>query len=304
MKYLRVTQGENDSYSHKGSLAMDFGGKDQGSDKLYAPCDMIVKRCRQKANGEMYLESTEKVEFADGTIDYAHLLCLHDSVFNYREGQVVKQGEHFYDEGGMGNNKPNRFGTHVHIEAGKGKWQNTRQFANKYNVYVSENQNHLYDLFWLDSDVTVLDSKGYNWKRVVENVVESNLSKEPSRLKIGFASGGDIKAINAELERLGIVDNHISDGYITTNIYVSYGDKLAIENKCKELGIEIVDYVEPVQPPVDNEVTELKEKISVLEEQNTNLKADLREKQQQIDVVEEKNRILTDKINKIKEIIE
>ena len=44
MEYLRVTQGEFDPYSHAGSMAMDFGGKDTESDKLYCPCDMIIKR--------------------------------------------------------------------------------------------------------------------------------------------------------------------------------------------------------------------------------------------------------------------
>ena len=70
MEYLRVTQGENDTYSHAGSLAMDFGGKGTGADKLYCPCDMVVKRTRQNANGELYLESVEPVLFADGSTDY------------------------------------------------------------------------------------------------------------------------------------------------------------------------------------------------------------------------------------------
>lgn len=166
MEYLRVTQGENGSYSHAGSLAMDFGGKDTGADKLYCPCDMIVKRCRQKANGELYLESTLPVEFADGTTDYARLICLHDGVFNVVEGQVLKQGDYFYDEGGMGSGNPKAFGTHVHMEAGKGKWNSCTQSANSQGTYVIENQSHLYDLFILGDDVQILDGGGYEWKRV------------------------------------------------------------------------------------------------------------------------------------------
>ena len=171
MEYLRVTQGEKGTYSHKGSLAMDFGGRDGGSDKLFAPCDMVVKRCRADATGEMYLESTQKVLFADGTVDFARLLCIHDAVFNKKVGDVVKQGEHFYDEGGMGSGKPNKFATHVHIEAGKGRWKSTTQSKNSSGTYVCERQESLYNLFILGEDVQVLDGGGYKW------VQENNLTK-------------------------------------------------------------------------------------------------------------------------------
>lgn len=167
MKYLRVSQGEYDTYSHAGSLAMDFAGKDTGSDKLYCPCDMIVKRCRHNATGELYLESISPVLFADGTSDYARLLCIHDSQFNVVEGQIIKQDEYFYDEGGMGSGNPNKFAIHVHIEAGKGKWKSCSQFKNAQGVYVCENQAHLYDLFLLDDDVVIdKNNGGYSWKRV------------------------------------------------------------------------------------------------------------------------------------------
>ena len=174
MEYLRVTQPEDSIYSHAGSLAMDFGGKDTGADKLYCPCDMVVKRCRQNANGELYLESTLPVQFADGTTDYARLLCVHDAVFNVVEGQVLKQGDYFYDEGGMGNGKPNAFAVHVHIEAGKGKWASCTQSRNNQGTYVIERQAHLYDLFVLGDDVIIKDDGGYNWKR------ESDIEKPES----------------------------------------------------------------------------------------------------------------------------
>lgn len=173
MKNLRVTQGELSTFSHAGSLAIDFGGKDTGSDKLYAPCDMVVKRCRHNATGELYLESIEPVRFADGTADYARLLCVHDSSFNVSEGQIIKQGEYFYDEGGMGSGNPNKFAIHVHIEGGKGKWTSCTQFRNTQGTYVCEKQSHLYDMFILDNDTVIeVDKKtgapldgGYAWVR-------------------------------------------------------------------------------------------------------------------------------------------
>ena len=186
METLRVTQGENSTYSHAGSLAMDFGGKDTGADKLFCPCDMVVKRTRQKANGELYLESVEKVQFADGTADYARLLCMHDGAFNVKEGQLIKQGEYFHDEGGMGAGNPNKFANHVHIEAGKGRWKSTTQSPNAKGTYVIENQAHLYDLFTIGADVHIVASGGYSWKR--EQPAEScaqceNLKRQLTQLK-------------------------------------------------------------------------------------------------------------------------
>ena len=172
MEYLRVTQRagfnadgsvDTTSYSHAGSWAVDFAGQDEGSDKLYLPCDMIVKRCRTAANGELYLESVDPVWFADGTKDYAKMVCLHDSEFNVAAGDVLKQGTYFYDEGGIGSGDPNKFGIHVHIEAGKGKWKSTTQSANAQGTYVMEDQSPLYELFIVGDDVVIMDEGGYDW---------------------------------------------------------------------------------------------------------------------------------------------
>lgn len=180
MEYLRVTQGENTG-SHLGSLAMDFGGKDTGSDKLYCPCDMVVIRTREKANGELYLESTEPVLFADGTTDYARLLCIHDSTFNVVKGQIVKQGEYFYDEGGMGSGNPNAFATHVHIEAGKGKFASEGtavQSKNSQGTYVMSRLSHLNDLFVVGDDVKILGTGGYTWVRESELALKMKAQTE------------------------------------------------------------------------------------------------------------------------------
>lgn len=176
MENLRVTQEENKG-THKGSLAIDFGGKDTGKDCLYAPCTMIVKRIRENANGEVYLESVKPVIFADGTRDYARLLVLHDSeAQNLLEvGEMINQGEYFYSEGGMGGGVPNKFANHVHIEAGKGRWKENgaeKHYRTGYkdedgnNTYSITNPTSLYNLFVLKRDTIILEDGGYNWKYV------------------------------------------------------------------------------------------------------------------------------------------
>ena len=217
MEYLRVTQGENDSYSHAGSLAMDFGGKDTGADKLYCPCDMVVKRCRQNANGELYLESTLPVRFADGTTDYARMICIHDSQFNVTEGAILKQGDYFYDEGGMGSGNPNKFGTHCHIEVGKGKWKSCTQSPNAQGTYVIENQSHLYDLFVLGDDVVILDGAGYNWKTVSDIENEKVVQPDGTILAADFSKHQGVIDWD-KIENAGIIK--------AVGLRTGYGDKV------------------------------------------------------------------------------
>lgn len=133
----------------------------------------------------------------------------------------------------------------------------------------------------------------------------SDLSKDPARLIIGQASNGDIKTIIAELERLGIKDNTIENGYIITSAWVSYGDKLAIESKCELLGIGIKDYVEPPkpEPPVECDCEKFKQEIASLKEEKSTLENLVKTLQEKTEILEKMNGILEDKINQIKEIV-
>lgn len=255
METLRVTQGELDNYSHAGSLAMDFGGKDTGADRLYCPCDMLVKRCRKNANGELYLESTLPVEFADGTTDYARLLCVHDSVFNVAEGQVLKQGDYFYDEGGMGSGNPKAFATHVHMEAGKGKWKSCTQSPNSKGTYVIENQSHLYDLFILGDDVEILDGDWYPWKTVSDlegdKIYGVDVSKHQNDTVISdISSGGKADFVilrgcvgtAREDEKLALLLPQVMDSKLKYSLYAaSYAKNI---KEAKEEADYICDILE------------------------------------------------------------
>lgn len=266
MEYLRVTQGELDSYSHAGSFAMDFGGKDTGADRLYCPCDMVVKRVRKGANGELYLESTLPVKFADGTADYARLLCMHDGEFNVYAGQVLPQGYYFYDEGGMGAGNPKKFANHVHIETGKGKWKSTTQSKNKHGSYVIENQSHLYDLFVLGDDVIILDGGGYNWRTVSDM---EKIEKPDDRPKL---KGYDVSRYQGDIDWEQVKENGVDFVFLKTvstnksfgGIYIDqYFEKNYTE--CKRLGIPVgVYYYTYAQDKAtaDRELAKLKEALT------------------------------------------
>ncbi len=173
MEYLRVTQGYGfytdgtvkKTYSHTGSWALDLGGIDGGRDKCYCPFEAKVVRTRQNANGEMYIESTEPVLWADGTQDYAKILLIHGEEFRYREGDIIPFGAYFYDEGGMSGGVPGAYANHLHIECGKGRWRNAIQFQNSYGVYIIEDQVPVNNMLWLGPDVTILDDGDLAWIR-------------------------------------------------------------------------------------------------------------------------------------------
>ena len=80
------------------------------------------------------------------------------------------------------------------------------------------------------------------------------LSTSPVRLKIGFASAGDIQTLKTKIEGLGIACV-VADGYIITS-EVSAGDQCYILADCNNLDIPCVEYQEETpELPTDPEPT-------------------------------------------------
>lgn len=76
------------------------------------------------------------------------------------------------------------------------------------------------------------------------------LSTSPIRLKIGFASVGDIRTLKVKIEGLGIACV-FADGYIITS-EASAGDQCYILADCNNLGIPCVEYKEVIDNEKDN----------------------------------------------------
>ena len=159
MDYLRVTQTGEGEYSHSGDKAIDIAGKDTGIDTLKAPFTGIIKRIYTKDNST-WLESKDKVLYADGTIDYMTVLTIHDNdVSNLKVGDIIKQGTSYYDEGKKGN----ATGNHIHLAVGKGKFTGNGWYKNSYGNWCINNQIDVYKgLFLLNTDKIINDG-GYKW---------------------------------------------------------------------------------------------------------------------------------------------
>ena len=134
-KYLRITQGYNEG-THKDSYAIDNAGKDSGISDIYAPFTGIIKKIYTNDANEVWLESIDKVEYPDGTVDYLTVMFAHDNnVSNLFVGKRIKQGEVFYQEGTKGNVT----GNHCHIECGRGKFTGTGWHKNNSGYWSINN---------------------------------------------------------------------------------------------------------------------------------------------------------------------
>lgn len=166
MKVINITQGVNGQYSHQGTYAIDNAGKDTGIDDVYAPCTMVIKYKDSAKNGNaVFAQSTDKVQFADGTIEYATMMFIHcNNISHLRLGQTIKQGESFYKEGTAGQ----ATGNHCHIEVAKGEY--TKSYVlNTYKVYMLPQSVHPASSFFID-DCTIKNGAGYMWKKTTDKI--------------------------------------------------------------------------------------------------------------------------------------
>ena len=160
--YMRITQGYNTG-SHKGSFAIDEAGSDTGIDNILAPFTGIVKKVYTSDANEVWLESIDKVEYPDGTIDYMTILFAHDNdVSNLYIGKVIKKGEVFYQEGTKGL----ATGNHCHFECGRGKFTGSGWYKNDYGTWVINNGKDPTECLWIDDSIKILDNNGYTFKKI------------------------------------------------------------------------------------------------------------------------------------------
>lgn len=211
---LNISQGMNGDYSHKGDLAIDI----TNCIYLKAPFTGTIKRVYEKCNA-VWLESLEKVEYADGTIDYMTVLTMHDNdVSNLKVGQVIKQGEIYYHPGVKGRTT----GSHIHIAVGKGKftangwYQGQYQPKSKCYSWPINNQYDITKALFLHSDVKV-ENGWYEWKESVYTeiisqaktieelayeVIKGIWGNNPERKQKLIESGYDYNAIQVKVNQI------------------------------------------------------------------------------------------------------
>lgn len=155
---MYITQGSNSGFSHKGIMANDVRGAQAGIKyPYYAPCTCKCLKI-YPSSGQVMWQSTNKVRFANGRIDYATFMTVHDNTMDAKVGQIVQQGSQL---GNMGT-KGNATGVHCHIEVSQSA--DTSWTKNKYGVWHFNNEYDLDDCYFVDN-TNILYGMGGNWKK-------------------------------------------------------------------------------------------------------------------------------------------
>lgn len=154
---MYITQGSGGNYSHKGIMANDVRGTQAGVRyPYYAPCTCKCLRT-YPSSGQVMWQSVNKVRFANGRVDYATFMTVHDDTMNAKVGQIVKQGNQL---GNMGT-KGNATGVHCHIEVSQSA--DTSWTKNQYGIYHFNNEYDLDDCYFVDG-TNIIQGMGGNWR--------------------------------------------------------------------------------------------------------------------------------------------
>lgn len=214
---------------------------------MKAPFTGVIKRIYTNTN-TVWLESVDKVKYADGTIDYMTIMTMHDNdISNLKAGNIIRQGSTYYDEGRKGYTT----GNHIHLAVGKGKFTGNGWYKNNEDSWVINNQYDVHrGLFLLDS-VDILNDGGYNW------IKTSTLNEEVIGEKTYIVQKGDnltkiAKMYNTTIDQLLRLNNIQNKNLIyvgqilkipSDNVYFRkyYGSSMSIVDALKNIG-EKSDY--------------------------------------------------------------
>lgn len=153
---MNISQGEGGSYSHAGTLNIDFVGTTTQA-PYYAPCSC---RCVY-AGGVDHIrgfQSTAQVNRADGSVGVVSFLVMHDDNPIANEGDTFTQGDLIGHTGTAGNVT----GDHVHFNTAFGIWSGMHQVPPD-NQWELIGSSHIYDTCYVN-DTSLINDYGYPWK--------------------------------------------------------------------------------------------------------------------------------------------
>ena len=160
---MYISQGENESFSHAGILAIDFlGWNSLGrvyNCPMYAPCSCTCMAIIDTYNNGRIFQSNDVVHTPAG-LQYVTFMCFHDNDPIASVGDTFTQGEVFAHTGTAGGVT----GDHTHFNTADGDfnpnnyWENVPPDNNGELV----NSNHIYDICYVNNTLMVEDY-GYDW---------------------------------------------------------------------------------------------------------------------------------------------
>lgn len=240
---LNVSQKGNSDFTHKGDKVLDLSGKDTGIEPLKAPFTGIIKRIYSNTNS-VWLESINKVKYADGTIDYMTVMTMHDNdISNLKVGDIIKQGEIYYEEGRPGYTT----GNHIHLAVGKGKFTGNGWYLNSEGSWVINNQYDVHKGLYLLDSVNVLNSGGYNWIKTSTLVEDEVIQKENTyTVKKGDNLTNIAKTYNTTVTELVRLNNITNKNLIYVGQILKLPTLNTYFNKYSGNSVSIVDALKSI----------------------------------------------------------
>ena len=298
-KVIRITQKDHEG-THSACWAVDEAGVDGEISNFIMPFDGVVKKLYPSDANEVWIESLDKVEYPDGTIDYMTILLAHDNdISNLYVGQIIKAGTIFYQEGTKGQ----ATGNHVHFECGKGKFTGSGWYKDAYGAWSIINGKKATECLWIDDSYTIMNTRGYTFKKVVTHFgtpVQRDESVDQVQIKDGMVTVRARKTANGEIlgyMNIGlynILEYVNTDGYtwyrVEDNLWFAYSPDWAVTYPKQEQPIDPTPEPTPVEPEIEEPtIEELQKRIDELEYQVSQLNAVQ-------DVIEKENESLKKKL--------
>ena len=177
LEYMNISQDENGSYSHQNTYNIDFLGWSSSGRLVHCPFYApVTLKCVNDSwdtstNVRVY-ESTDRVHFADGSIDYLTIMFAHDEYPIYNVGSIIPQGTLLGHTGEQGLST----GDHVHSCCGKGTYQGFTQRTGGH--WDLTNRCHYWDATFIN-DTTIIEGCGHNWLEYNGQVTSNVKTKFP-----------------------------------------------------------------------------------------------------------------------------
>ena len=174
LPYMYISQGELESFSHAGILAIDFLGWDANgrvyNAPMYAPCTCTCVGYIDSYNKGRIFQSVDRVHTPNG-LEYVTFMCFHDNDPIATIGQRFRQGDVFAHTGTAGGVT----GDHTHFNTANGQyagWENVP--PDNHGELI--NSEHIYDICYVN-DTVLVEDYNYNWQYYQNGFIPSNKRK-------------------------------------------------------------------------------------------------------------------------------
>lgn len=161
LPYIYISQGENGSYSHQGTLNIDFLGWGINGRvyqaPMYAPCSCRCVSTIDANNKGRIFQSLDEVHTPNG-LQYVNFMWFHDNNPIASVGDIFTQGDLIGHTGTAGNVT----GDHTHFNCANGQYAGWEQTPPQNNGQL-KNSTHIYDICYTN-DTVIVQGNGYNWQ--------------------------------------------------------------------------------------------------------------------------------------------